>query len=417
MLSVGTQPDKTDLHPLMSLYILILIVKIGYSMMVTLFVPMLLYENGFFDTLVSRSTRTVYVGILLALHPLGQFIGSPIIGSFSDRFGRKKVLSISLSITIFFYLIIAFSLQIQSLWFLMASCFLCGLFESSVAIVQSTIADKSTPDDRGRLFAYLYAAMSLGYVTGPLFGGQVAVHYGYAAPFWIMVGLLVIAYLWILASFHDTYIPKTDEPIDYFKTFTNLTTVFTDVPIRRVYLVNFLLFMATYGFWRVIQIYMVDKWNFDMDKVTYLYSYIAIMSVIANTFIFATLSKRFGLKSFITSTAVIGGLLLVSIVIPSSEFSYWFTAGPASFVLVMTVAGCGAYLSTLVGPERQGRVLGNNLALQVGAESLSAIIGGFLAAILIPLPLITYGIIAVIGGLLLITYKQGRKSDSISEGA
>ncbi len=398
--------QKTDLHPLMPLYLVIFIAFIGYSMMVTLFVPMLMHDYGFFHPSVTRSTRTIYVGILLALYPLGQFIGSPVIGSLSDRFGRKRVLSISLFITMFFYLVIAFSLQIQSLWTLMAACFLCGLSESNVAIAQSSIADATTEDDRGRLFAYLYAAMSLGYITGPLVGGQVAVHYGFAAPFWVVVGLLVITYVWILLSFHDTYKPKTDEPIDYFKTFTNLATVFTDLPIRRVYIINFLLFLSTYGFWRVIQIYLVDKWNFDVGKVTFYYSYLALTAMIANTFMFAPLSKRFGLKTLIIGSSVVGGLLVVLIVIPQSEVSYWFTAGPASLLLAMTVAGCGAYLSTLVSAERQGRVLGNNLALQVGAESLGALVGGFLAAMLIPLPLIVYGVITILGGLLFITYKK-----------
>lgn len=56
--------------------------------------------------------------------------------------------------------------------------------------------------------------------------------------------------------------------------------------------------------------------------------------------------------------------------------------------------------------ERQGRVPGNNLALQAGAESLSALFGGMLAAYLIPLPLLTYGIITALSGLLLINYKE-----------
>jgi DHA1 family tetracycline resistance protein-like MFS transporter len=396
----------------MPLYLVIFVAFIGYSMMVTLFVPMLMHPNGFLDETVVRSTRTIYVGILLALYPLGQFIGAPAIGSFSDRYGRKRVLSISLFVTIFFYILIAYSLQIQLLWLLMASCFFCGLSESNVAIAQSAIADASRPEDRGRLFAYLYAAMSFGYIMGPLVGGQIAVHYGFAPPFWIVIGLLVITYIWILLSFHDTYKPKTDEPIDYFKAFTNLAAVFTDLPIRRVYLVNFLLFLSTYGFWRVIQIYMVDKWNFDVGQVTFYYSYLAVVSAIANMFIFAPLSKKLGLKWLIIGTAVVGGLFMLSIIVPESPVSYWFTAGPTSLVLVMTVAGCGAYLSTLVGPERQGRVLGNNLALQVGAESMSALIGGFLAAILIPLPLIVYGVITILGGLLLITYRKKGEAGS-----
>ena len=57
-------------------------------------------------------------------------------------------------------------------------------------------------------------------------------------------------------------------------------------------------------------------------------------------------------------------------------------------------------------------MLGNNLAIQVGAEAISASAGGFLAALLVPLPLITFGAIAALGGLLLITYKQRKETDS-----
>jgi len=411
MLSAGMRSSKTDLHPLLPLYLIIFVAFIGYSMMVTLFVPMLMHPHGFLDDSVIRSTRTIYVGILLALYPLGQFIGAPVIGSFSDRYGRKRVLSISLFVTIFFYIVITYSLQIHSLWLLMGACFLAGLSESNVAIAQSAIADASTTDDRGRLFAYLYAAMSLGYIMGPLVGGQIAVHYGYAPAFWIVVGLLILTYVWILVSFQDTFVPDTSKPINYFKTFTNLATVFTDLPLRRVYLINFLLFLSTYGFWRVIQIYMVDKWNFNVGQVTFYYSYLAVTAGIANMFLFAPLSRKLGLKWLIISSAVIGGLFVLAIIVQSSEVSYWFTAGPASLILAMTVAGCAAYLSTLVGPERQGRVLGNNLALQVGGESLSALIGGFLAAILIPLPLIVYGVVTILGGLLLITYKKPKDTN------
>lgn len=291
----------------MPLYLVILIAFTGYSMMVTIFVPMLMYDHAFFGGDVSRAAKTTVIGVLLALYPLGQLIGSPVIGALSDRFGRKRVLTISLFFTTAFYLLIALSLEIHLLWLLMAACFMCGLTESNVAIAQSSVADISLPEDRGRLFAYLYSAESIGYIAGPLFGGLMAVHFGYAFPFWLTTGLLVVAYVWVITGYRDSFKPDTDKPIDYFKTFTNLATVLTDRPIRMVYLVNFLLYLSAFGFWRVIQIYMVDKWSF---------------------------------------------------------------------------------------------------AIQVGAESLSALLGGLLAAYLIPLPLLTYGIIAVLGGLLLITYKE-----------
>lgn len=97
---------------------------------------------------------------------------------------------------------------------------------------------------------------------------------------------------------------------------------------------------------------------------------------------------------------------MLIIVIPKAELSIWFTSIPAFFIVIWAISACGAYISTLVTQERQGRVLGNNLGLQVGAESIGAAAGGFLAAIFVPLPILTFGVITILGGLLLISYKR-----------
>ena len=85
----------------------------GYAMMVTLFPPMLLLDNGFLDPGASKSAKTILIGLLLALYPLGQFLGSPVIGALSDRFGRKRVLLITLILSITFYCLIAVALLMK----------------------------------------------------------------------------------------------------------------------------------------------------------------------------------------------------------------------------------------------------------------------------------------------------------------
>ncbi len=45
--------------------------------------------------------------------------------------------------------------------------------------------------------------------------------------------------------------------------------------------------------------------------------------------------------------------------------------------------------------------MGNNQALQVGAESLSGLLGGLLAALMVKLSLVVLGLVAIAGALAL----------------
>ena len=394
-----------DLGRLVPLYMLISIAYIGYAMMVTLFPPMLLLDNGYLDPETSKSTRTILIGALLALYPLGQFFGSPVIGALSDRFGRKRILMITLIFSISFYGLIAVALLMKSLVFLMVVCFLAGLSESHVSIVQGVMADSSKPEDRGRLFAYMYACMSLGYVLGPLIGGPMAMHYGYSSPFWFVLILLAACAVWLKITLRESHYSE-DKEVDYFKTFKNFTTVFTDKPIRRIYLVNFILFLSILGFFRVIQTYVVDTWNMDVDKESLFYAYLGFLCLIGNTVIIGMLTKKYSNKLITIVGAFAGGVLMISVVIFKPEFTVFITAGSSGIFQAIAAGACCALLSTMVSGDRQGSVMGNNQALFVGGEAIGAFTGGLLASLFIPLPIIVFGILSILAGLLLFTIKN-----------
>ena len=157
---------NSEFRKILPVYIVIFIGFMGYSLMITIFTPMIMYaHNGMVSAASTVGHRTIILGILLTLYPLGQFLGSPVLGSLSDRFGRRPILLISLAVSVVCYFFIAFSLTIQSLWLLMASSFIGGLSEANVAIAQSAIADKSTSENRNRLFGYIYLSASSAYIV------------------------------------------------------------------------------------------------------------------------------------------------------------------------------------------------------------------------------------------------------------
>jgi hypothetical protein len=112
-------------------------------------------------------------------------------------------------------------------------------------------------------------------------------------------------------------------------------------------------------------------------------------------------TRRFGRSRIAVGSAILAGVAMTSITLPSQLGSIWITGGLTTLTGTLAVAACPTVLSNAVSGERQGRVMGNNQALQVGAESLSAAIGGAMAGILIPLPLVGFGILLIGAGLVL----------------
>src|ERR1700689_2224889 len=109
----GKEPMRgVDLKALLPLYLVIFIGFCGYSLMITLFIPMLMGTNGFLAAGATTGQRSLALGILLAIYPLGQFLGSPVLGAVSDRYGRKPVLTVSLCLAGAAYVLISLGIEL-----------------------------------------------------------------------------------------------------------------------------------------------------------------------------------------------------------------------------------------------------------------------------------------------------------------
>jgi MFS family permease len=138
-------PKGRALTALLPLYAVVFAGFVGYSLMITVFTPMLLRaDSPMIAAADPMAKRTILLGVLLCLYPLGQFAGSPVMGSLSDRFGRKPLLLISLTVTTLCYAAIAFSLDIGSFTLLAGASLLAGMAEANIVTAQSAIADVST---------------------------------------------------------------------------------------------------------------------------------------------------------------------------------------------------------------------------------------------------------------------------------
>ncbi|MCQ4630489.1 TCR/Tet family MFS transporter [Shinella sp. CPCC 100929] len=108
------------------------------------------------------------IGIMTALYAIMQFIFAPVLGSLSDRLGRRPVLLISLGGAAINYLFLAFA---PSLWMLLLGRAIAGVTSANISVATAYITDISPEDKRARRFGLFNAMFGMGFIIGPVLGG------------------------------------------------------------------------------------------------------------------------------------------------------------------------------------------------------------------------------------------------------
>src|SRR4030042_3756114 len=89
---------------------------IGLTIAIPIFTPLCLEQNGgIIAAGTSIPLRTTILGFLVGIFPLCQFFAAPILGAFSDRYGRKNILLFSLLGMSLGYVIMAVRILLPSL--------------------------------------------------------------------------------------------------------------------------------------------------------------------------------------------------------------------------------------------------------------------------------------------------------------
>jgi len=396
------------LSRLLPLYIVIFFGFIGYSLMLTIFTPMFLNTSSHIlphDS--TKAYRLMILGIVLFLYPAGQFFGSPILGSLSDRFGRKPILCISLIFCCICYIFIALALHWESLSLLIVFSIIVGLSEANIAIAQAAIADTSTDANRTHLFGYIYVSASSAYIIGPLVGGKLAdpnlvSWFSYATPFWITFILLAFTSIWIIVLFKETFPKEKRHAAHWLQPFANLLNIFRSSKISYIFLCNFLIYLSAFGFFRAYPMYLVNDYHLNVSHLSEFIAWVSVPMILANLFLLRILVKYLSIKHLYIVFTLLLAIFMVLIPLFSPLWTLWITLFFASLGISIAIPASVSLLSNEISAQHQGSALGNNQALQVGAEAISGVISAALATVFIQLPLFVLAISALVSIILIL---------------
>nr|A0A345BJP9.1 RecName: Full=MFS-type transporter clz19; AltName: Full=Squalestatin S1 biosynthesis cluster protein clz19; AltName: Full=Zaragozic acid A biosynthesis cluster protein 19 [Curvularia lunata]AXF50662.1 MFS [Curvularia lunata] len=142
------------------------------------------------------------INLSLPAYQIFQGLAPTVAAAFSDRFGRRPVYLVSLSINMAANLGLALQKNYASLMVL--RCLQSSSSGGTVALGQAVMDDLITSEERGRYMAYLTLGLVMGPALGPLIGGLLSQYLGWRAIFWFLMILGGFFFLMVLTFFRET---------------------------------------------------------------------------------------------------------------------------------------------------------------------------------------------------------------------
>jgi len=384
---------KIKTSALMSVLLVVLLDMIGIGLVIPLLSPILLETNTFLGPADDFAYRSMILGFLIAIYSFAQFLGSPIFGSLSDKYGRKPVMLWSLWGRFGGYLLMVAGMMMASLELLFIGRFITGFTGGNISVAMSAISDVSTKETKSANFGYVGVAFAIGLVLGPFLGGilsdsSLVPWFNETTPF-ITTALLSLINILVLQKYFQETWTRLDKgtKIDLFMSFRNIATAFTIPKLWVMFLVVFMICVG-YGFFtEFYQVTLIEKYHFDAQDIGWTFAYVGIWIAITQGIINRWLSRIWAPAKILSYVLVLSSVCFALLLVPEQSIYIYFILPFVALFLGLTEPNYNALISNSVSADIQGRILGVTQSVQSLAFGIPPVIAGVVAGVDLNLPL------------------------------
>jgi DHA1 family tetracycline resistance protein-like MFS transporter len=336
------------------IFVTILLDAIGLGLLIPV-LPDVLRRFSTDATTVSQG-----FGIFIGLYALMQFMASPVLGSISDRFGRRPILLVSLLGAGLDYVFMAFA---PALWMLYLGRVISGLTGASMTVAGSYMADVSDDSNRSANFGMIGAAFGVGFVAGPALGG-VLVSLGPKAPFLAAAGLNLLNFVFGLFVLPESLKPDHRRHIEWrrLNPFSSVLKVLSPSPYVMLIWVYFLLVLAGQVHPINWTLYTETKFGWTPAQVGLSLSFVGLTIGFSNAVLTRVMIPRLGEPRALNLGLWVS---VISFALFGLATQGWMMYAIMAFFAVSGLAGPAlqSMVSRQIPPNRQGEFQGSLVSL------------------------------------------------------
>ena len=314
----------------------------------------------FYGTLFGASS--FQVACLFAAYSLGSVFGEIHWGRQSDARGRRPIMILTTACAALSYVAFAFA---PNLGAAIAIRIISGFFSGTFGVVTGVIADITPPQVRAKNMGYFGASFNLGLALGPAVGGLLADPdaglAGFRLPILVAALLTAAASLWAYVLLPETR--PVDVKVRAMPSYrAGFAFVSTTPLLWRLFLIAFCGIGAFASMEAVFGLWTAQHFGWSTHEVGLAFIAVGGAGLSVQTLMIGPLVARFGEARVIT-----GGLLVLIAAVLLPPVIRMPAASVALMALMMvghslTFPNAGALVSRSTPPDRQGSVMGLNMA-------------------------------------------------------
>lgn len=312
------------------------------------------FHNLFWDPEVS-------LGVAYAAFPIGEVIGSPILGDLSDWIGRKKVLIWGFWGSVFCMALCAFSLWIGNFALFMLGQLLVGFFAGKQAMAQAAIVEIQA-GTKGQKLAFLSVLGGVAWILGPLLGSVLMEKpfTNFGGYIWPNI-LACVVYLFTLVCTHffftDNYEP-TNRSLTPTKFLHSVGDIFVTSLKERLFFIFLLNLLGWYLLIVSLSDFLITRFHLTDAEVGIYNTYFSICFTLGGVIGTAWILHHWKAKNILFWSLLVGSVGLFLLFGADRVIELWTYLAIPTFTEALIYPAYQTVLSDHTSERNQGKLFG-----------------------------------------------------------